>query len=256
MWIDTHAHLADKSFDEDRQNMIQRAKDAGIEKILLIGSNLDGAQRALELVETDDLFDVAVALHPADVHEFNPSDWTQMRAYLTHPRVVALGEIGLDYHWQKDPDVQKRQREVFIQELHLAEELNKPVIIHCRDAIQDCYDILSQHKPSRNGIMHCYSGSLEMARKFVELGFFISLAGPLTFKNARVPKEVALGIDLEHLLIETDSPYLAPDPFRGKRNESAYVVEVGHYLAALKGVSIDEMKKALTHNYNRFLQNK
>jgi TatD DNase family protein len=256
MWIDTHAHLADEAFDEDRDAMVMRAKDAGVQRILLIGANLDGAKRALQLVETDELFDVAIGFHPQDIAQLNTEAFDQMIDLLNHPRVVAIGEIGLDYYWQKEPVLQAKQRDIFIQQLQLAEKLDKPVIIHCRDAMNDCYSILSQHKPSRRGIMHCFSGSLEMAHKFVELGFYISLAGPLTFKNARVPKEVALGIDINHLLIETDSPYLAPDPYRGKRNESAYVVEVGRYLAKLKGLSLVDTQKALTQNYQQFLQKK
>jgi TatD DNase family protein len=256
MWIDTHAHLAEEAFDHDRAHMIQRAKDAQIEKILLIGANLDGAIRALELAKTDDIFDVAIGFHPQDILDIQIGEWEAMLALLKDERVVAVGEIGLDYYWQKDVEVQAQQRELLIRQLNLADTLNKPVIIHCRDAMQDCYDILKAHRPKNAVIMHCFSGSLAMAQRFVELGFYISLAGPLTFKNARVPKEVALGIDLKHLMIETDSPYLAPDPHRGKRNESAYVSLVGHYLAQLKGLSNEELAKALTQNYQDFLQKK
>ena len=256
MWIDTHAHLAEAAFDADRLAVIERAKAQQIDKIMLIGANLDGAQRAVSLSRSDAIFDVAIGFHPQDILEIQRGEWEALCDLLKDERVVAIGEIGLDYYWQKDAEVQAQQRELFIRQLQLADEVDKPVIIHCRDAMQDCYDILKAHRPKRAIIMHCFSGSLPMAQRFVELGCYISLAGPLTFKNARVPKEVALGIDVEHLMIETDSPYLAPDPHRGKRNESAYVKLVGSYLAQLKGITEAKLAKALTQNYQDFLEKK
>ncbi len=251
MWVDSHAHLAEADYDSDRNEVIERAKQAGIGKILLIGCGIEGAKRALSLAQTDDIFDVAVGFHPEDIENLNESDWASMEEMATHPKAVAIGEIGLDFYWHHEPQHQQLQKEVFIRQIELANRLGKPILIHTRDAIQQTYLLLKAHPVEKTGIMHCYSGSVEMAAEFVKLGYLISLAGPVTFKNAVVPKEVAKAIDLDHLMIETDSPYLTPMPFRGKRNESSYVVMVAKEICQLKDIDEVMFKEAVWENYNR-----
>jgi TatD DNase family protein len=253
MWIDTHAHLGEVEFDNDRPQVMANARAAQLEKICLIGSDRLGAERALRLAQTDDLFDCAIGFHPIEAHTHSEADIAWMFERIQTAQLVAIGEIGLDYHWQKDPAIQATQRELFVRQLHWAETLKLPVIVHSRDAMDDTYTILAQHAPTRKGIMHCFSGSAEMAQRFVDLGFFISLAGPLTFPNARMPKDVAQRIDVEHLMIETDSPYLAPQTVRGQRNEPAHVVQVAKALAELKGLSEASLQAHLRSNYLRFV---
>jgi TatD DNase family protein len=255
MWTDTHAHLAEPEYDDDREAVIQRAKAAGLGRIVLIGCGITGAQRALALAETDELFNAVVGFHPEEVLSLQESDWSIMEALMRHPKVIAIGEIGLDFYWDKDPAHHVLQEEVFLRQMALANTLNKPVVIHSRDAIQRTHDLLKKHPVKRTGIMHCYSGSLEMAKAFIKLGYFISLAGPVTFKNAHVPVEVALGIDTDHLLIETDSPYLAPHPYRGKRNEPAYVKLTAERIASLKNVPLSDLEAKLEQNYNKLFNN-
>lgn len=248
-WIDTHAHLAEKEFEDDILEVIKRAKALNIHKILLIGVGLEGAKKALDLASTDLIFDVAVGFHPEEVMNIQEEDWDVMERYMEDPRVVAIGEIGLDFYWDKDPEHHLKQEELFIRQIELANTLHKPILVHSRDAIQKTYDVMKAVPTHKKGILHCYSGSLEMAREFVKLGYHISLAGPVTFKNAHTPKEVAMGIDLNHLHIETDSPYLSPHPLRGMRNESAHLIETAAVVAALKGITLEALQTALYENY-------
>lgn len=253
-WTDTHAHLAEAEFDSDINDVIQRAKAADLKRIILIGCQLEGAKRALALAKTDPLFKVAIGFHPEDVLNLTQEDWDEMERMMKDPLVIAIGEIGLDFYWDKDPSHHLIQEDVFKRQIDLANALNKPILIHSRDSIQKTCDLLRDHPAHRKGIMHCYSGSLEMAREFIKLGYYISLAGPVTFKNAHVPVEVATHIALDRLLIETDSPYLTPHPFRGKRNESAYVVLTGEKIAQLRQISTKELQDQLEHNYKTLFE--
>lgn len=250
-WIDSHAHLTDESYDVDREAMIQRAKDAGLVKILLIGCGVENTKQAIALAQTDEIFDVAAGFHPEDIEMMDEHAFLEMEELWKSPKIVAIGEIGLDYYWHKEPEHRQLQREAMIRQIDKANQLNVPVIIHSRDAMHDTYEILKNHPCKKAGIMHCYSGSVEMARELVKLGYVISLAGPVTFKNAHTPKEVAKDIDVDHLLIETDSPYLTPMPYRGKRNESAYVVHVGEEIARLKEVDIEHLMDTMGRTYRR-----
>ena len=251
MWIDTHAHLADSEFNEDRNEVIQRAKTAGLGKIVLIGCDVEGAKRTLKLAYTDDMFDVAIGFHPEGVLE--DRDEASMFELMKDPKVKLIGEIGLDFYWDKDPEHHKLQEALFIKQIDWANQLNKPISIHMRDASKKSFDILKTHPVQRGGVMHCYSGSVEMAREFIKLGYYISLAGPVTFKNAHIPKDVAREIPLEWLLIETDSPYLAPHPLRGKRNESSYLVETAKVIAELRGIPLEDLESSLEANYLRLI---
>lgn len=253
-YTDTHAHLAESEFELDIDEVIQRAKDNDIKRIILIGCQIEGAKRALALAKKDPIFKVAVGFHPEDVLHLTEKDWEEMESMMRDPLVIAIGEIGLDFYWDKDPLHHEIQEEVFLRQIELANILNKPILIHSRDAIQKTYDLLKAVPVLRKGVMHCYSSSLEMAKEFIKLGYMISLAGPVTFKNAHVPVSVALGIDLDHLLIETDSPYLTPHPYRGKRNESAYVKHVGEKIAELRGIEPLKLQEILEENYLRIFE--
>ena len=247
MLFDTHVHLNAEQFDEDVEEVIARAKEAGVENMVVVGFDRPTIERALELVETYDFLYASVGWHPVDAIDMKDEDLDWIEDWTKHPKVVALGEMGLDYHWDKSPeDVQK---DVFRRQIRLAKKVKLPIIIHNREATQDIVDILKEEEASEvGGIMHCFSGSPEVAKECVDMNFYISLGGPVTFKHARKPKEVAKEIPLEKLLVETDCPYLAPHPNRGKRNEPAYVRLVAEQIAELKEISIEEVEAATTRN--------
>lgn len=246
-WLDSHAHIFCEDF-EDRQEVILRAKEADFNKILVVCCTLDEAIEALKWAENEPMLDVAVGFHPSDVHRFTSEDWNKLEEIVNNPIVVAVGEIGLDYHWT--PETEELQKETFIRQIEWANRLNKPIIVHSRDAINDTYNILKEHPCLKGGIIHCFSSSVEMAREFIKLGYMISLGGPVTFKNAKTPKEVAMDVPLDRLLIETDCPYLTPHPHRGKRNEPMYAAYTGKYIAELRGIDEEELKEAIQKNYN------
>ncbi|WJV18888.1 TatD family hydrolase [Rossellomorea marisflavi] len=247
MLFDTHVHLNAEQFDEDVEEVIARAKEAGVENMVVVGFDRPTIERAMELVETYDFLYASVGWHPVDAIDMKDEDLDWIEEWTKHPKVVALGEMGLDYHWDKSPeDVQK---DVFRRQIRLAKKVKLPIIIHNREATQDIVDILKEEEASEvGGIMHCFSGSPEVAKECVDMNFYISLGGPVTFKNARKPKEVAKEIPLKKLLVETDCPYLAPHPNRGKRNEPAYVRLVAEQIAELKEISIEEVEAATTRN--------
>lgn len=250
MLFDTHVHLNAEQFNEDLEEVISRAKEAGVGKMVVVGFDRPTIERAMELVEHYDFLYASVGWHPVDAIDMTDEDLAWIEELSSHPKVVALGEMGLDYHWDKSPkDVQK---EVFRKQIHLAKKVKLPIIIHNREATQDIVDILREEGAEEvGGIMHCFSGSPEIAQECVDMNFYISLGGPVTFKNAKKPKEVAEEIPLERLLIETDCPYLAPHPNRGKRNEPAYVKLVAEQIAELKGISLEEVERMTTENANK-----
>lgn len=253
-WIDSHAHLVDDALYDHMDELVDELYAHNVIKVLSIAMTIEEAHTNFDLQLKYDNIDIALGFHPSDAHIIEDHEFEALVALAADPRIVGIGEIGLDYHWQKDTAT--IQKEYFIKQIELANSVNKPIIVHNRDATQDVYDILKTHPPKAGGIMHCYSGSVEMAHEFVKLGMLISLAGPLTFKNARVPKEVAQAIDLEHLLIETDSPYLTPVPYRGKLNQPAYVSYVGKEMARLKEVSQVKLMEQLMLNYERLFYKK
>lgn len=240
MLFDTHAHLNAEQFADDQDEVIRRAKENGVGKIVNIGFNRETIPSSLALAEKYDFIYTAVGWHPQDAKDMREEDFDWLRELSKHEKVVAIGEIGLDYYWDTSPkDVQQK---IFRQQIQLAKELNMPIIIHDREAHQDIVDILRQEKASEvGGIMHCFSGSLEMAKECLEMNFYISFGGPITFKNAKKPKEIAKEIPLDRLLIETDCPYLTPEPFRGKRNETGYVKYVAESIAQLREMEVNEL---------------
>lgn len=246
--IDTHCHLEMQQFDEDRPAVISRALAAGVECMITIASDLPGCEGAVGLAGKHDAVYASVGLHPHDAKDMSDAAFARIRELAASPKVVAIGEMGLDYHYDHSPrDV---QRAVFAQQLAFAHELGLPVIVHSRNAQDDTLRILEESKV-RKGVMHCFSGDVAMARHAIALGFHISLAGPVTFKNATSLKEVAKMVPDDLLLIETDAPYLTPEPLRGRRNEPAFVVHTARHLAELRGVTFDDIDRLTTLNAKR-----
>ncbi|UOY91408.1 TatD family hydrolase [Ectobacillus sp. JY-23] len=250
MLFDTHAHLNAEQFEEDLQQVIERTKEAGVSRIVVVGFDEVTIHKAMELVERYDFIYAAVGWHPVDAIDMTDEHLQWLEELAAHPKVVAIGETGLDYYWDKSP--KEVQQEVFKKQIRLAKKVGLPIVIHNREATQDIVDILKSEGASEvGGIMHCFSGSAETAKRCIEMNFLISLGGPVTFKNAKKPKEVAAQIPLEKLLIETDCPYLAPHPHRGKRNEPAYVSLVAQEIADIKGLSYEEVARVTTENAKR-----
>ncbi|WP_046173298.1 TatD family hydrolase [Domibacillus indicus] len=253
MLFDTHVHLNADQFQEDVEEVIKRAQEAGVSKMVVVGFDRPTISRAMELVEAYDELYAAVGWHPVDAIDMTDEDLNWIEQLAAHPKVVAIGEMGLDYHWDKSPrDIQK---DVFRRQIRLAKKVKLPIVIHNREATQDIVDILKEEDAGEvGGIMHCFSGSAETALECVKMNFYISLGGPVTFKNAKKPKEVAAAVPLEKLLIETDCPYLAPHPYRGKRNEPSYVKLVAEEIASLKNLSYEEVASATMENANKLFQ--
>lgn len=250
MLFDTHVHLNDSQYDLDLKEVIQNAQNAGVKKMVVVGFDRPTINRAMELIETYDFLYASIGWHPVDAIDMTDEDLIWIEELTKHPKVVALGEMGLDYHWDKSP--KEIQKEVFHKQIRLAKKVKLPIVIHNREATQDIVDILKEEDAQEvGGIMHCFSGSPEIARECINMNFYISLGGPVTFKNAKKPKEVALEIPLNRLLIETDCPYLAPHPYRGKRNEPAYVKLVAEQIAEIKGISFEEVAKQTSLNANK-----
>jgi TatD DNase family protein len=251
MLFDTHAHLNAEEYNDDLEEVLSRAQEAGVSNMVIVGFDRPTIERAMELVERYDFLYASVGWHPVDAIDMTEEDLAWIERLSSHSKVVALGEMGLDYHWDKSPkDIQK---EVFRKQIRLARKVKLPIIIHNREATADILEILKEEKAEEvGGIMHCFSGSPEVARECINMNFYISLGGPVTFKNAKKPKEVALEVPLEKLLIETDCPYLTPHPFRGKRNEPGYVKLVAEQIAEIKGLSYEEVAETTTKNAKKF----
>ncbi|RAK16575.1 TatD DNase family protein [Anoxybacillus vitaminiphilus] len=247
MLFDTHAHLNAIQYNDDLQEVIDRALEEGVSNIVVVGFDRPTISRAIELAEQYPFIYAAVGWHPVDAIDMTEEDLQMIEQLAAHPKVVALGEMGLDYYWDKSP--KEVQKEVFRKQIALAKKVKLPIIIHNREATADIIEILREENASEvGGIMHCFTGSVEVAKQCIDMNFYISFGGPVTFKNARKPKEVAKEIPLEHLLIETDCPYLTPHPFRGKRNEPSYVKYVAEAIAELKGVSFEEVAQKTSDN--------
>ena len=250
--IDTHCHLFDEEFDIDREDTIKRAIDSGVEKMILVGFSHKTNQLAQEMAKKWNVFYPTAGLHPSEASLNYLNDFLEFKSFVEKNKVYAIGECGLDYHW--DITYKEEQKKLFRLQCEYAIEKDLPIIVHSRDAAQDTFDIIASYKGKLKGVMHCYSGSKELALEYVKLGFYISLGGPVTFKNAKEPKEVAKAVPLDLLLIETDCPYLAPTPMRGKRNESSYVKYVRDEIASLRGITIQEVEEATTRNAIRLFK--
>ncbi|MCQ6281857.1 TatD family hydrolase [Bacillus sp. EB600] len=251
MLFDTHAHLNAEEYKDDLDEVIARAQEAGVTHMVVVGFDRPTIEKAMELVDRFDFLYASVGWHPVDAIDMTEEDLVWIEELAAHPKVVALGEMGLDYHWDKSPkDIQKV---VFRKQIQLARKVHLPVIIHNREATADIIEILKEEKADEvGGIMHCFSGSPEIAQECVNMNFYISLGGPVTFKNAKRPKEVAAEIPLDKLLIETDCPYLTPHPYRGKRNEPGYVKLVAEQIAEIKGITYEEVAEVTSKNAKKF----
>ncbi len=250
MLFDTHAHFDDPQFDLDREAVIESLSDYGVGLVMNIGADLETSKKSVALAENYDFFYATVGVHPGYVHQLDERGIETLYTLATeHTKVRAIGEIGLDYHYEGyDPEKQKLW---FRRQIALAKELDLPVVVHDRDSKGDGLSILREEGVSR-GVMHCFSGSAETAKELVKMGFMISFTGVLTFKNARRAIEACSAVPLERLMIETDCPYMAPEPHRGERNFSGYVGYVAEKMAEIKGVSREELEKITTENALRF----
>ena len=236
--IDSHVHLDARQFTGEVDEIIRRAREAGVEKMIQIGCDLESSEFAIELSRKNESIFPAIGFHPSDLQNFdqNEEQWIRLVA---EPAVVAIGEIGLDYHWDHFPH--EEQKRIFLRQIDVAKQFHKPIIVHDREAHGDMMEILKKEaKYLRGGVMHCFSGSWEMAKLCLQWGFYISFAGPLTFPKSNKLKEIASLVPLDRVLIETDCPYLAPQAYRGKRNEPAYVVEQAKAIAAIGQISVEE----------------
>ena len=242
-WLDSHCHINSKEFSDDIDDVLDRMAENDVLKCMIISIYPEEYEVSLKIKDSRIKFKRAIGVYPEDV-EIDDKRFEEYKKYFKD--ADAIGEIGLDYHWRKDN--KELQKEYFIRQIEMARELNKPIIVHARDAVQDAYDIMKEHRVK--GVMHCYSGSAEMAKEFVKLGYYISISGTVTFKNAKEPSEVIKAIPLDHLLIETDSPYLTPVPYRGKRNEPSYVVNTGKFIADKLGVDYGTFKDQINANYD------
>jgi TatD DNase family protein len=251
MLADTHCHLDWQAFDVDRDQVIRRAVETDVTRLLTIGVDLPSSRRAIELTEKFPSVYAAVGLHPNDCAGFNARLLDEVRALAQQPKVVAIGEIGLDYYWHKvAPGL---QAEAFEAQLELAAELDKPVVIHNREATQDVLRILIKHAPRNRGVLHSFFDTLEVAQRAIELGYLIGFTGPITFKKAEHERRVAQRLPLDRILIETDAPFLTPVPHRGRRNEPAYVRHVAEQIAAVKEISFETVARQTTLNAGQLL---
>ena len=249
--IDTHAHLYDERYDEDRAAMIARAAEAGVAQIISMGDTMAASAQVVADAERYPALYAAVGIHPESAAPLTEADRAQLLVWARHPKVVAIGEIGLDYYWVKDAAQRAVQQGLFRAQLDVARAAGLPVCIHDRDAHGDTLAILQEVGRDLTGVLHCYSGSLETARELWKMGYYIGIDGPLTFKNAAKLPDIVREAPRELLLIETDSPYLAPVPMRGRRNEPAYVVHVAAKIAELRGESLEEVAAYTTENARR-----
>ena len=246
--IDTHCHLDDEQFADDLNEVIERAKSVGVTKIINFGGDFKTSNNAVNLAVHEGLF-AGVGIHPEEIDDFSDKNSDYKLVELAQKnKVVAIGEIGLDYHWEKDIKRRELQQKIFIRQLDIARQLNLPVCIHDREAHGDTLKILKAEAKGLRGVLHCFSGSLEMAREIWKMGWFTGFDGPLTFKNSAKLPEIVKAAPEELILIETDAPYLAPTPYRGKRNEPAYVVEIAKKIAELRGDTLERVAELTTRN--------
>ena len=245
MLFDTHAHMNDPAFDADREEILLGLKDKGVHYMMNVGCCMESSRDCIAMAEKHPFVYAAVGSHPDSADEVNESVLDAYRQMAQHPKVKAIGEIGLDYHYEDIP--REIQKQAFRMQMELAQELNMPVIVHERDAHDDGMRIVKEFK-NVTGVFHCYSGSAEMARQLVDMGWYIGFTGVLTFKNARKAVETAQQIPLERIVLETDCPFMAPEPFRGKRNDPGYLYRMAEQLAQIRGIDVEQVQTVTTEN--------
>ena len=250
--FDSHAHYDDEQFDEDRDDLLEELKQKGVGGILNMSSDYASIKRTVDLTKKYDFIYGAIGIHPENADEYSEAVKEEILALLKEEKMKAIGEVGLDYYWESNPP-KELQLKVLRDQYEIARSLGLPVILHDREAHEDILRMAKEYRDVTS-VFHSYSGSVEMAREFIKLGFMISLGGPVTFKKSKTPKLVAYEIPLEHLLIETDSPYLTPEPFRGKRNEPSYVKLVAEEIAGIRSISVDEVAEQTSRNFKRLFK--
>ena len=249
MIFETHAHYENEKFDEDRDRLLESMPTQEIGKIVNVGSSLDTSRQSIHLAERYDFIYAAVGVHPSEISCLDETGMDWLRSQAAHRKVVAIGEIGLDYYWEKDASVRKKQRDWFYRQLILAQETCLPVIIHSRDAAQDTLELMKEASGRKiPGVIHCFSYTPELAEQYVQMGYYIGVGGVVTFKNAKKLKETVERIPLESLVLETDCPYLAPEPYRGKRNSSLYLPYIAEKVAEIKEISPAEVIRVTEQN--------
>lgn len=252
MIFETHAHYDDEKFDEDREELIAKLPEAGIGHVINVGASIESTKTTLDLVKKHDFMYAAVGVHPSDVDGLNEETFAWLAEQTKLDKTVAVGEIGLDYYWDKEPEVQKEQRIWFQRQMELARDAWLPVIIHSRDAAEDTMRIMKDvHAEEIPGVIHCYSYSPEMAKEFVKMGYYIGVGGVVTFKNAKKLVQTVQEIPIERILLETDCPYMAPEPHRGTRNSSLNLPYIAAKIAELKGISTEDVISITEQNAYR-----
>lgn len=251
--IDSHVHLDDAKFDYDRENLIENLKEHGLDRVYNIGADLESSIASVELADKYEIIKAVIGVHPHAASEYNQEVEDKLIELAKNENVRAIGEIGLDYYYDNSPrDVQVQ---VFKKQIELANKLKLPIVVHSREAAKETFDIISSYKEKYKDLkflIHCFSQSVEMMREYVKMGCYIALGGVVTFKNSKAPKEVAKEVPLENLLLETDCPYLAPEPMRGKRNEPMFIKYSAQKIAEIRGISLEELLKATDENTRRF----
>lgn len=246
MIFDSHSHYDDEAFDADRDEILRGLSDKGVGKIISAASSWDSLKKVTDISHKYSFAYPALGIHPENATDLTSERIPLLESLIATEKPVAIGEIGLDYHYDEPP--RELQKEIFIYQLELAKRLNLPVIVHSRDAAEDTYELIKAHNPDRKGVIHCFSSSYEMAVKYVDLGYYIGIGGVVTFKNAAKLKDIAARIPLTSILIETDCPYMAPVPFRGKRNDSSLLTYVADEIASLRGITAEEVIETTYNN--------
>ena len=252
--FDSHAHYNDEKFEEDREEILKEIYKSGVTKLVNAGYSLESSKSAIQIANSHDFIYSAVGISPNDIVDYKKEDLKEIENLAKSPKVVAIGEIGLDYYWNKEnKDLQK---EVFISQIEIANKLNLPIVIHTREAVYDTLEILKNNNCNKKGIFHCCPFNVDLVREGLKLGFYISFAGPTTFKNSKNAPEIIKMVPLDKMLIETDSPYLSPEPFRGKRNDSRNVKYIAQKIAEVKQIPLEEVAKATYNNAEKIFGNK
>jgi len=245
-FFDSHAHYNDEKFEEDRDELIKKIYSEGVTRIINAGYSLESSKKALEIAKNYDFMDVIIGISPNDIDTLKKEDLKEIESMTKDKKVVAIGEIGLDYYWNKKN--KELQKEIFISQIQIANKLNLPIVIHTREAIYDTLEILKNNNCNKKGVFHCCPLNVDLVREGLELGFYISFAGPITFKNSKNADEIIKMVPLDKMLIETDSPYLSPEPLRGKRNDSRNVKYMAQKIADVKGITLEEVAKETYQN--------
>lgn len=252
--IDSHCHINDPLYRDNPEQYVKEAKEAGVDTLLVIGYDLESSKKAAEIASNYDGVFAAVGIHPTDTKKMGPNDFEEIEKLLSNKKVIAIGEIGLDFYWDKDPEIKENQKRYFKQQIELANKYNLPISIHSREADEATLNVLLETPPIAGGVMHCYAGSKEMMPRFLELGLLVGIGGVVTFKNAIKTKEVAKHVSSNGYVLETDAPYLAPTPHRGTPNHSKYIPLIAQEIANLRGEDIEKVIEDSTNNFKRIFK--